>query len=303
MDAEQLIEKMDAAETDEELREIGEQLLELDPASPYGKFAVWQAMDYDESLENMDLLGDALDKIRAVVDAKTTPPVIDEDRDAQMYCEMLTQMGFSKLAQEKTEDALEAARELANFDDEGYYPGRTLLYRCMLDLGMYNDILDALAKDPLESVAGEHARAIAMMETDADAGEIRDAVNYAISLAPDVPFLILGIWDMPEEEEIEEDMEDTVNYAAALMVPWCADDKRLAILSAPTFLFGYLTNRLDDPKEIKVLLDGYEVAEVMADVKDAKKRIEDMEAEAKDPDEIDSNALGFAAQIVEKMMG
>ena len=303
MDTEQLLEKLDSAETDEELREIGEQLLEKDPASPYGKFAVWQSLEYDESLESMDMLQDALDAIRAEVEAKATPPVIEDDRDAQTYCAILTQLGYTQLAQGKTEDALATARELANFDDEGYYPARTLLYRCLLDLGMYNEILSTLESDPLESVAGEHARAIALMETDAEAGEIRDAVNYAISLAPDVPFLILGIWEMPEDDDIDEDMEDTVDYAAALMVPWCADDKRLAYLSAPVFLFGYLTNRLDDQKEIKTLLDGYEEAEVLADVRDAKKRVEEMEAEAKEPDEVDSNALGFAAQIIETMRG
>lgn len=304
MDNKQALEKMNADDTtDEELRELAEQLLAGDPSNPYGKYALWQTMDYDESVENLDLLQDALDAIRAAVQAKTTPPVIEDDPDAQLYCEILTQLGYVQLGEDKTEDALATAQELANFDDEGYYPARILLYRCMLDLGMYNEILGTLEKDPLESVAGEHARAIAMMETDADQGEIRDAVNNAIAAAPDVPFLILGIWDMPEEEEIEEEMEETVDYAAALMVPWCADDKRLAYLSAPTFLFGYLTGRLDDEKEIRALEKGYEEAEVLADVREARKRIEEMEKESKDPDEVDSNALGLAAQIVEKMMG
>lgn len=304
MDTEQLLEKLDAAEDEQEIREIGEQLLDADPTSPYGKLAIWQTMDYDECMESLDTLRDALDKIRAVVDAKDVPPAIDEDRDAQVYGTILMNLGYSLLAKGELEDALEAARELANFDDEGYFPSRTLLYRCMLDLDMHSEILETLSSDPLESVAGEHARAIAMLETGADAGEVRDAVNYAISLAPDVPFLVLGIWEMPEsEDDIDEDMEDTVNYATYLMEPWCASDKRLALLSAPAFLFGYLTNRLDDKKEIEALRNGYEEANVLEDVDAAKKEVEEMESEARDPDEIDSTALGLAAEIVEKLLG
>ena len=40
MTTEQLLDKLDKAETDEEIREIGEQLLEQDANSPYGKLAV-----------------------------------------------------------------------------------------------------------------------------------------------------------------------------------------------------------------------------------------------------------------------
>ncbi|MDO5562548.1 MAG: hypothetical protein Q4F74_02945 [Synergistaceae bacterium] len=196
------------------------------------------------------------------------------------------------------------AKEFANFDDEGYFPSRTLIYRCMLDLDMYNEILEYLESDPLESIVGEHARVIALMETGADAGEVRDAMNYAISLAPDVPFFILNIWEFPEdEEEIEEDMEDTLNYATYLLDPWCASDERLAVLSAPTFLFGYLTGRLDDKKEIDALKEGYEGANVLEDVEAAKKRISEMEAKGEDPEETDAFALGETAPIVEKMLG
>ncbi len=86
MTTEMLLEKLDKAETDEEIREIGEQLLEQDSSSPYGKLAVWETMEYEDCVENLDMLREALDSIRAVVDAKTEPAVIDEDRAAQVYC-------------------------------------------------------------------------------------------------------------------------------------------------------------------------------------------------------------------------
>ncbi|EHL63602.1 hypothetical protein [Cloacibacillus evryensis] len=304
MTKDELLDKLDEAQTNEEIREIGEELLTQDPGSPYGKLAVWETMEYEDAVESLDMLREALDGIRAVVDAKDAPSIIDEDRDALVYCTVMMNLGYSLLADGNAEEAYEVAKEFANFDDEGAFPSRTLLYRCMLDLELYGDILDSLEADPLESVVGEHARAIALLETGAEAGEVRDAINYAISLSPDVPFFIINIWDFPEpDEEIEDELEDVVNDATYLAEPWCKSDKRLAAISAPTFLFGYLTNRLSDEKEMKVLREGYEDAGVSERVEAFKKHIEDLEKENKDPDEIDAEALGETADILEELLG
>jgi hypothetical protein len=304
MNIEQLLERLDTAETDEEISEIGQKILEIDPESPYGKLAVWETMDYEGCVENLDMLRQALSAIRMIISEKDTPPNIEEDRDAQAYCTIMMNLGYSLLAEQETEEALEVAKEFANFDDEGFYPSRTLLYRCMLDLQMYRQIFDTLESDPLESVVGEHARAIALIETEAEPGEIRDAVSYAISLDPEVPFFVLNIWEFPEpEDDLDEDIEDTVNYATYVAEPWCSSDKRLAALSAPTFLFGYLTDRLNDEKEIQVLREGYEGAGVLNEVEEAKAKIREMEQQACDPEEIDAVALGETGAIVEKLLG
>lgn len=304
MSIEQLLDKLDAAETDEEISGIGKAILDIDPQNPYGKLAVWETMDYDDCVENLDMLREALSEIRITISEKETPPNIEEDRDAQTYCTLMMNLGYSLLAEQEVEKALEIAKEFANFDDEGFYPSRTLLYRCMLDLQMYREIFDTLESDPLESVVGEHARAIALIETEAEPGEIRDAINYAISLDPDVSFFVLGIWDFPEaEDDIDDDVEDTVNYAAYVAEPWCSSDKRLAYISAPTFLLGYLTDRLSDEKEIEVLREGYEGAGLLKEVDEAKARILKMGEQSCDPEEIDAVALAETGTIVEKLIG
>ncbi len=304
MDIEKLLDRLDEAETDEEISELGREILNIDPDSPYGKLAVWETMDYEECIEHLDMLREALSVIRIMISEKETPPDIEDDRDAQAYCTIMMNLGYSLLAEQQTEEALEVAREFANFDDEGFYPSRTLLYRCLLDLQMYREIFDTLESDPLESVVGEHARAIALIETDAEPADIRDAVNYAISLDPDVPFFVLNIWEFPEpEDDIDEEMEDTVNYATYVAEPWCCSDRRLAALSAPTFLFGYLTDRLNDEKEIETLREGYEGAGVLDEVDEAKAKIREMEKQACDPEETDAVALGEAGAIVEKLLG
>lgn len=301
MKIDQLLNKLDEAQTDEEIRSIGEEILILDTKNPYGKLAIWQTLEYDDCLDNLDMLSEALDTIRAIVDAKTIPASI-EDRDSEVYCTIMMNLGFCLLAKEESEKALAIAREFVAFDDEGYFPSRTLLYCCMLDLNMFTEILEAVGADELETIVGEHARAIALLETGAESGEVRDAINYAISLAPDVPFFALNIWEFPEDEDdIDEFMEESINYATYIAGPWTATDDRLAAISAPTFLFGYLTERLTDEKEVEALKEGYDGVGVLAEIEAAKGRIAAMEEDEKDPIEIDAFALGETAEILESL--
>ncbi|MEG1911507.1 MAG: hypothetical protein RR091_03370 [Cloacibacillus sp.] len=302
MTKENLLDKLDEAQTPEEIKALGQELLALDPNDPHGKLAVWEGMDNDEALDNLDMLREALDVARAVVEAKTEPPSLEDDRDAMAYATILMNLGFSVLAAGETEQAYEFAKELTNFDDEGIYPGRTLLYRCMLDLGLYAEILDTLEADPLESVLGEHARAIALLEQGADKLEVFDAVNYAMSISPDVPFYVLGMWDFPEsEDDLDEDEADAISDAMYLYEPWSKTDERLAALSAPTFLFGYITDRIDDKKEMQVLKEGYEEYGVLDKVEAAKKEIEKMEKKGCEIEEIDATAIGFTGDILEEL--
>ena len=280
MTKEELLSRLDEAETNEEIAEIGKELIALDPESPYGKLAVWETMEYEEAMENLDMLHEALDAIRAVVEARELPALVDDDRD----------------------EAYEVAKEFANSDDEGVFESRTLLYRCMLDLELYKEIIDTLEADPLESVVGEHARAIALLETGAEHDEVFDAVNYAISLSPDVPFFVVNIWDMPEnDDDADEEEMDVLNDAAYLAEPWCATDKRLAALSQQTFLFGYLTNRLTDEKEMKVLRSSYENIGIANRIESVKKHLDDMEKAGRDPEEIDAEALSETANILSEL--
>lgn len=297
-----LLNRLDAAETEEEIRAIGKALLKEDPQNPYGKLAVWETLDFEESLDNLDMLSEALEEIRAVIDSKDEPAFIEGDRDSQVYCSLLMNLGYSLLSAGEVENALEIAWELVNFDDEGCFPSRELLYRCMLDLDMYGEILDALESDPLESVAGEHARAIALIETGAENEEIREAINHAVSIAPDVPFFVLGIWEFPnDEEDSGEELEEIILNATYLAEPWSRDDRRLSLLSLPVFLLGYLTERIEDTKEIEALLQTYEYAGILEEVEKSKAKISKMIKSDEDQDIIDAVAMGEVEELLGKM--
>lgn len=297
-----LLNRLEAADTDEEIRAIGKALLKEDPQSPYGKLAVWETLEFDESLDSLDMLSEALEEIRAVIDSKDESVFIEDDRDSQVYCNILMDLGYSLLSIGELEDALEIAEELVNFDDEGYFPSRELLYRCMLDLDMYDEILETLELDPLESIAGEHARAIALLETGAENDEIRGAVNYAIALAPDVTFFVLGIWEFPDEDDDNsEGLEEAIMNATYLAEPWSKNDRRLTLLVIPVFLLGYLTGRIEDPKEIETLLQTYEYAGILEEVKQSKAKIAEMIRNDDDPERVDAVAMGEVEELLSLM--
>jgi len=306
--------ELDKADTEEDLHDTALQILEIDPKNGCGRLALWKSMEIDEAMNNLGMLEEAFEDERTHIQAMDRTPNVTNDREAQVYGSMLLNLGQSYLSLawkddehpdlDKEEQALELGRELLALDkNEEFFPSRDLIYRCMLDLQMYNDIFRMLDEEDEPSVMGEHARVIAMLETGADEGEIRDAMLYAISMAPDVPTLLLGIWEMPEGELDDEEEELTAMYANYLAVPWCANDRRITTISVPSFLFCYLTDRLEDEKEIKALEECYSSLGVLDEVKEAKERIESMSAEEKQLEEIDSYALGEAGQLMEKMAG
>lgn len=294
-----LLLKLDAAETEEEIGAIGKALLEEDPNQPYGKLAVWDSLNFEESLENLDMLTEALEEIRTVINSKDSPTFIEDDSDSQLYCTIMMNLGYSLLSVGRVEDALEVAKELANFDDEGYFPSRELLYRCMLDLDMYEEILETLDADPCESVAGEHARAIAMIETGAAPKDIREAINYAISIAPDVVCFVMGIWAFPDEtDDTDEELDDVIMNATYLVEPWSKNNERLAALSEHAFMLSYLTERMEDEEWIEELLGAFEVEGILDEVKSAKAKIAKMIKNDEDPEEIDAVAMGEISNLL-----
>lgn len=312
IDLELLYTELDQAETEEALHDIAEQILQKDPKNACGTLALWKSMEIDEAMDNLDMLEDALENQRAHILAMDKIPSVTDNRDAQVYGSMLLNLAQSYLSLawrddenpdlDKEEQALELGRELLRLDsDEEFFPARDLIYRCMIDLQMYADIFAMLENETEPSVMGEHARVIAMLETGEDSGEVRDALLYAMSLAPDVATLLLGIWEMPEDEDIDEEEELTAMYANYLAVPWCANDRRITTLSVPAFLFCYLTERMEDKKEIKALEECYESLGVLDDVRAAKREIEEMSRDGRQLEEIDGFALGKVGELTEKM--
>ncbi|MCF0248573.1 MAG: hypothetical protein HUJ86_08190, partial [Synergistes sp.] len=109
MTREEMLEKLTSDISPEEKREIGTALLEADPNSPYGKFAIWESMDYEDEVENLDMLREAHAGLRAIVEAKDIPAFADDDADCIIYCLIMINLGYALLTLNESAEAYEVA--------------------------------------------------------------------------------------------------------------------------------------------------------------------------------------------------
>ena len=121
MTKEELLSRLDEAETNEEIAEIGKELIALDPESPYGKLAVWETMEYEEAMENLDMLREAHDAIRAVVEARELPALVDDDHSALDYATVMHNLGLSLLSEGQPDTAHDVAKDFAHCADSFYF--------------------------------------------------------------------------------------------------------------------------------------------------------------------------------------
>jgi tetratricopeptide (TPR) repeat protein len=272
---------------------IAESILKLDPDNPVGKYVKWQEMGDDESMENMNLLYEAIDVMRP--ELKMHAEKIDDD-NYSIFLSMLSDLSSFLYFRGEKDKAFEAAQELVDLDNEGYTAGRIVYYSILVERGEYRRVVDAVEADICETPMGEYCRAIALFELDGPAEDATDAVMQAISLDPDLAFFVTGIWTFDDEEMNEsgddsEDVEEIIMLSAVLSELWSANDERLAFLSAIVFAFGYLTGRVDGAEDTSMLEDGYRNLGCLEEMKEARDTIHALLADGKDQEEVDEEAL------------
>lgn len=242
-----LLEEADDAGSVEEVMEIARKILAIDPESPYGKLLLAESLPEEEIPTAISLLEEAREDMKS----EGLPETLSiERREDFTYGSILMNLGYMRHEQGDPDGALDPALELTEMDPEGFFPGRTILYRCLLELERYNDILDQTERDPLPTAIGKHARAIALYETEGPTEEAQLALWEALLADPDLPFYVLGVWELPEEEEIEEDEEETIHEAAYLIDPWNDTPERVSWLSRAAYLLGYVTGRLSEKEAL-----------------------------------------------------
>ena len=286
---EQLLEALMDAEDPKEVRRIAGSILTLDGSHPAGHLALWELMEEEESLNSLGQLEKALAETRKRFGGAPAS-LYDENPLTEIYGALLMHLAFGFHAKEELERALAFAQDLVAFDDEGVYPGRTVFYRCLLDLKQYDRILEALEEDPLETPVGEHARTLALLETKGVCDETMEALLNALSLDTNLPFLILDLTILPEEdEELGAELEETFHQAVYLQTPWTETQERASFLALPTLILGSLTGRLEQE-------DQEALEEMLKDsgLEDGVARLQAQAAERdadEDPDERDQWAM------------
>ena len=292
------MEQMESREELDGLSQLAKEILSLDPLNPRAKLALWASLEEEEAAKSLHLLEEALDAVRPLVN-EGTPGMPEDDINAETYGASLECLSVFNYNLENYEKALAFAKELVAFDDEGLYEGRIPLYCALLKLEKHTDILSALDADPLETLVGEYARAFAHHGM----GEEEDALEsllQAISMAPDLPFFILGIWGIPEEDEdIDEEMEDLLHQAMALSEPCLSSPANVAFMCQPVYMLGYLTDRISDPEELELLEKDFEQRDIADQMQEAKDRIFEMIDKEQTQEEIDEEALQAVHAILQ----
>ncbi|ACZ19909.1 hypothetical protein Taci_1695 [Thermanaerovibrio acidaminovorans DSM 6589] len=289
---EELLERLYDASDDDEIRSISREILKLDPTHPSARVALWTLKDEEEALRSVGDLEEALDEVIKRMGGRPEG-IYDENPLTPTYGEALMHLAAANHSLERYDRAEACARDLVAFDpEEEAFPGRLILYRTLLDKGDWDLILDTYDQDGIDSPAGAHARAIALIEKDAPEGEIWEAVLEAFSLAPDLPFVILGLEALPDDEEGEYDQ--TFHQAAYLDAPWNSSDDRLVYLYLTALLVGVLTGRLemDEAEDLEDLLREHPKGEAL------RRLITFGGPRPDEPSELDQWAIGKLMEVL-----
>lgn len=293
-------------EDDDAVREtLAEEILSIDPGNAVAKFIKWENLSEEESLEKLDMLKDAFKKLRLEFDG------IPSDSDESEQCRsvlvaMLSNLASCEYFKGNKQDALEFAQEFMNLEyDEGFILGRLLYYALLIEMGKYDEAINAANEDLCEFPVIEYARAIALFETQGAVQEASDAVLEAISLDPDMAFFIVGLWGFDEEpgetgEAIDDDSDELMMQISILTDLWGATEGRLAFLGTVVFAFGYLTGRIEEQEDISMLENGYKSLGCLDEINAAKRTIDSMFAANGEPEEIDEEAILLLRGLIEQ---
>ncbi|MDR3280556.1 MAG: hypothetical protein LBT23_08585 [Synergistaceae bacterium] len=290
-----LIKEIMEAGDDERRLSLAEEILELDPGSAIAKYFKWQSDDDDESSRDLTLLREAIRDLRPTIEN------LDENNDDDvmtysLYVSMLSDLASFLYVAGEHEKAFDAAKEFMELDREGYITGRLVYYAVLIERGDFKTVLEAVEADLCETPAGEFCRGVASLELegpgDAAAGYLLDA----FSMDPDLPYYIMGLWTIDDEDlEYEDDedgyIEETLMTVAVLSDMWSSSEERLAFLSILAFAFGYLTGRMAGADDMDMIEDSYRDAGCLEEMRESRDILHAMLASGKEQEEVDEEAI------------
>ena len=297
-----LIERAFEEEDDAARGALADEILSMDPDNAVAKFIKWENLDEEESLKNLDMLEEAFESLRAKVDDL---PSDSEECEAyqSILVAMLSNLASCEYFSGNKEKALEFAEEFMNLDDEGFIVGRVIYYALLIEMKKFEEAIEAADTDLCETPMSEHARAIALFETQGAGQDASDSVLEAIMLDPDMAFFIVGLWEFDEESgesSEEEDSDDLMMQVAVLTDLWGASEERLAFFGSIVFAFGYLTGRIEEQEDISMLEEGYKSLDCLDDMVSAKQTVESLIAANREPGEIDEEALTLLRGLIDQ---
>ena len=254
---EELLDRAYQSEDLEEIASFARQILEMDSDNPEALILLADSLDYSE--EKLELLQKARGPLRQAVEEAGllgSESLMDAE-EGILYIGLLQRLGFALLSEARTEEALEVAQDIVSYDSENLTLGKTLVYRCLIDLQRFGEVLEQAMGDDEVTPARQHAVAISTFMLSGANRASYKALWDAFKVGPNIPFYILGYIPEPDPEEMSEEEEEDFNFSILFEDAWTLSRELFNWFSSATILFGLLTDRfLEEDKESFFVLLG-----------------------------------------------
>lgn len=291
----------DIEDPDEQER-AARKLLERDPDDPFAAYIAWQLRDDDEDIARAaEPLVRAAAALKEPMERALDSSVGGSDdivcrggesaefiEVAQLYAQMLSDLSAVLFFADELDDALSAASDHMrwNMSDDGVpTAGEMVYYSVMIKRKAYDDVIDSSMREEPTPFA-LHACAIAEFEKNGPTEEATNALLAAISSYPDLPFFVMGYWELPEEPDEsypDADELDLISLMADMLTDlWNDDEGRMAFFGAVVFAFGYITGRIDDSQTMSDLENGYSELGCLDEMRAARERIAETDEDSAD---------------------
>ena len=264
-DIDEILDTAYESDDPDEIAELVERALELDP---YNTEALLMKADLTEDdEERLSILDQALEEARRHFrENGLSDDDILEEEAGLVYLGLLQRAAFTSFALERDDRSLELVEELLRYDYEDRSLAKTLYYRILLEREEWSLVLADTKKETSHDLGWAYAGMIASFMLSDVKSEKNDALLEklnkmlwdAVRMAPNVPFYMLGyIPDPVDESDLEED-----NFHFGLLFEgiWSISLDMLNWFSKAVILFGLLSGRFgeecEDMEEILASLGG-----------------------------------------------